>query len=275
MTYKTVLLVLDANQFEADLTAAADLCAAASAHLSVFLVKVAAPPQFGDYAALSLAWLDIRAAEIEQLDKAVVSARTTLNGLGISFDVACEYTETAWDDDLIGERARYADVTLIGASMDPSLQTRAIEGALFYSARPVLLATNRQSVTLLPKRILLAWNSSFESTRAAREALDMMKKAESVNVVLVDPTAASRRNGGEPGADVATYLSRHGIHVTVDRLPSAGRQVEEVLKQHALDTSADLIVMGAYGHTRLRQRIFGGVTKAMIEAPVVPVLMVR
>ncbi len=93
MTYKTVLLVLDANQYEADLAAAADLCAAADAHLSVFLVKVAAPPQFGDYAALSVAWLDIRAAEFEQLDKAVDAARTTLKDLGLSFDVAGEYTE--------------------------------------------------------------------------------------------------------------------------------------------------------------------------------------
>ncbi len=234
-----------------------------------------APPQFGDYTALSVAWLDIRAAEIEQLDKAIEASRTTLKDLGISSDVAGEYIETAWDDDLVGERARYADVTLIGTSMDPSLRTRAIEGALFYSARPVLLATNRQSVTLLPKRILLAWNSSFESTRAAREALDMMRNAESVNVVLVDPTAAPRSNGDEPGADVATYLARHGIKVTVDRLPSAGRRVEEILNQHALDTAADLIVMGAYGRSRLREKVFGGVTKAMIEAPIVPVLMVR
>jgi nucleotide-binding universal stress UspA family protein len=102
----------------------------------------------------------------------------------------------------------------------------------------------------------------------------MMKNAESVNVVLVDPTA-SRWNGHEPGADVATYLARHGVKVTVDRLPSAERPVNEVLNEHAIDTSADLIVIGAYGHTRLRERIFGGVTKAMIEAPVVPVLLVR
>ncbi|MDK1491248.1 universal stress protein [Sinorhizobium sp. 7-81] len=275
MTYKSVLQVLDANQFETDLTEAADLCAAANAHLSVLLVKVAAPLQFGDHAGLSVACLDMRMDEFEQLDKAVVAARTKLKDVGISFDVAGEYIETAWDNNLIGERARYADVTLIGTGMDPALRTRFIEGVLFCSARPVLLAAHRQPVTLLPKKILLAWNSSFESTRAAREALDMMRNAESVQVVLVDPTAASRRNGEEPGADVATYLARHGIKVTVDRLPSAGRRVEEVLNQHAVETSADLIVMGAYGHTRLREKIFGGVTKAMIEAPIVPMLMVR
>ncbi|MEY9626348.1 nucleotide-binding universal stress UspA family protein [Sinorhizobium fredii] len=270
MTYKTILLVIDPTQYETDLRAAADLCAAANAHLSVLLVKLAAPPPIGDYAALSVAWLDERASDIEQLDKAVEIARTTLKDLRISFEVDGMYTERAWADNEIGERARYADVTLIGASLsfDAPLRVRSIDGALFYSARPVLFAAHRQSVTLLPKRILLAWNSSLEAARAAREALEIMKRAEEVNVVLVDPTAASARNGEEPGADIATYLARHGIKVTVDRLPSAGRRVEEVLNQHAVDSSADLIVMGAYGHSRVREKVFGfSLSKPCRDAP--------
>jgi nucleotide-binding universal stress UspA family protein len=90
---------------------------------------------------------------------------------------------------------------------------------------------------------------------------------------MVDPRAASARNGEEPGADVAAYLARHGIEVTVDRLASGGRPVDEVLNQHALDVSADLIVMGGYSHSRLRERIFGGVTRAILEEPSVCVLM--
>ncbi|MCG5485491.1 MAG: universal stress protein [Sinorhizobium meliloti] len=277
MTYKTILLIIGANDQENDLAAAADLSATAGAHLSVLVVQLAAPPAVGDYTALSVALLDERAEEMKQLDEAVRRARATLKDLGISFDANGIYCETAWADDDVGSRARYADLTLIGASLqtDPSLRNRTIDGALFYSARPVLLATNRQPVTLRPKKILLAWNSTMESARAAREAIELMESAEEVNVVLVDPSAAPARNGEEPGADIATYLVRHGVNVTVDRLPSAGRRVEEVLNQHAIDSSADLIVMGAYGHTRLRERIFGGVTKAMIEAPIVPVLMVH
>ena len=277
MTYKTILLIIGANDQENDLAAAADLSATAGAHLSVLVVQLAAPPAVGDYAALSVALLDERAEEMKQLDEAVKRARATLKDLGISFDANGIYCETAWADDDVGSRARYADVTLIGANLqtDPSLRSRAIDGALFYSARPVLLATNRQPVTLRPKKILLAWNSTMESARAAREAMALMESAEEVNVVLVDPSAAPARNGEEPGADIATYLARHIVNVTVDRLPSAGRRVEEVLNQHAIDISADLIVMGAYGHTRLRERIFGGVTKAMIERPIVPVLMVH
>ncbi|WP_104667032.1 universal stress protein [Ensifer adhaerens] len=277
MTYKTVLLVADAENYDIDLRTAADLCVAADAHLSVLLVKLAAPVPLGDYAAMSVAWLDLRAGDTEKLGDAVMNSRTTLETLGISFDVNGCYPEEAWVEDEIGERARYADVTLIGASLKASsrLRSHAIEGALFRSAHPVLLSGNRQSVTLTPKKVLLAWNSTIEATRAAREALEMMKNADSVNVVLVDPKAAPARNGEEPGADVATYLARHGIEVTVDRLPSAGRQVSEVLLQHAIDTASDLMVMGAYGHSRVRERMFGGVTKAMIETPAVPVLMVH
>nr|WP_244422754.1 universal stress protein [Sinorhizobium meliloti] len=98
------------------------------------------------------------------------------------------------------------------------------------------------------------------------------KTPRGVHLVLVDPKT---KNGEEPGADVATYLARHRVKVTVDRLPSAGGPVEEVLAQHARDTSAGLIVIGAYGNSRIRERVFGGVTKSMIDAPILPVLMVR
>lgn len=93
--------------------------------------------------------------------------------------------------------------------------------------------------------------------------------------MLVDPLEGDEDQGAEPGADAAAYLARHGIKVTVDRLPSQGRTVASVLRRHATDTAADLLVMGAYGHSRLRERIFGGVTSAMIEEPTLPVLMAR
>ncbi|PDT85810.1 universal stress protein [Sinorhizobium sp. BJ1] len=274
MTYKTILLVVGASQFEDDLRAAVDLCASEGAHLSVLASKIATLPPMGDLAAISAAWIDSRDSDMEQLRQAAREAQEILGSAGISFDVVGRYSETMRLGQDVGERARYADVALIGASLrvDELLRRGVIEGALFYSARPVLLASNLRSATLQPKNVLLAWNSTMESARAVREALDIMRNAEGVNLVLVDPKT---KNGEEPGADVATYLARHDVKVTVDGLPSAGRAVEEVLAQHARDTSADLIVMGAYGHSRIRERVFGGVTKAMIDAPAMPVLMVR
>ncbi|MEP6195164.1 MAG: universal stress protein, partial [Nitratireductor sp.] len=99
--------------------------------------------------------------------------------------------------------------------------------------------------------------------------------AKEVSLALVDPVAGNAVYGEEPGADLATYLSRHGAKVTVDRLPSQGRSVADILRRHATDKDAELMVMGAYGHSRLRERLFGGVTKSMLEQPPVPVLMAR
>ncbi|MBK5571679.1 MAG: universal stress protein [Ensifer sp. SSB1] len=273
----TVLLVADADNYESDLRAAVDLCVAGNVHLTVLLMMLAAPVPLGDYAAMSVAWIEVRDGDTGRLGKAVMSARATLETLGVSFEIHGSYPEEAWVEDDVGERARYADLTLVGTSLlaNRRLRSHVVEGALFNSARPVLLSGNRQSVTLSPKKILLAWNSTIEASRALREALEMMKSADIVNIVLIDPKATQAANGEEPGSDVATYLSRHGIKVTVDRLPSSGREVSEVLVQHAIDTAADLIVMGAYGHSRVRERVFGGVTKAMLNAPVVPVLMIH
>jgi len=103
----------------------------------------------------------------------------------------------------------------------------------------------------------------------------MMTWAEEVHVVLVDPDSSYWVSGGEPGADVAAYLARHGIKVLVEQLASGGRLVEDVLEKHALEISADLIVMGAYGHSRLRERIFGGVTASVLQDAKFPVLIAR
>ena len=126
-----------------------------------------------------------------------------------------------------------------------------------------------------PKCVLVAWDASLEASRAVRESLDILSAADEVRVVMVDPIEDERHHGAEPGADVATYLSRHGVKVAVDRLPSSNHSFAEVLRQHAVDTGADLLVMGAYGHSRLRERIFGGVTRSMIEDTGLPIIMAR
>lgn len=278
MAYRTILSVVGFNHFDDDLQAASELSAQSGAHLSALVVKLAAPPPLGDYAAtMSLAWIEERERDITELRGGTEMAKALLSRSGISFQVDSHYTEVASAGSAIGERARYADLTVVGAGLSahPDLHSRAIDGALFNSARPVLLVPEDRSATLTPRKVLLAWNSHLEAARAAREAMEMMAGADVVHVALVDPEGLPERNGEEPGADVATYLARHGVKATVDRLPSAGRRVDEVLNQHAVDIQADLMVMGAYGHSRMRERMFGGVTKSMIDAAVVPTLMMH
>ena len=96
-----------------------------------------------------------------------------------------------------------------------------------------------------------------------------------MRIALIDPAEGESGHGAEPGADVAAYLARHGVKVTVDRVPRQGKSVASMLRQHAVDTTAELLVMGGYGHSRLRERIFGGVTKSMLDRPPLPIFMAR
>ncbi len=276
MTYKTILAVVGVDHSADDLRAAAQVCASANAHLSLLIVKLAASPPIGDFAAaISIDWLNERQREVVKLESCVASATDVLTREGISFSVETKYTEAAWADDEIGERARYADLTLVGDGLmlDPELRSRTIDGTLFNSARPVLVLPKGKPARLDPRTVVLAWNSRLEAARAVREALDLLKGAKIVHVTMVDPRSAYGKNGEEPGADIAGYLARHGVSVSVERLPSGGHRVDDVINRFASDVAADLIVMGAYGHSRMRERVFGGVTRSMLENAVVPVLM--
>ncbi|MER8483473.1 universal stress protein [Mesorhizobium sp. M1322] len=278
MAFRTILTVTGPNKGDEDLKLVADLCSEIGAHLAVLVVAIAAPPPVGEYAAVvSEAWLDERRADEDLLKKRTAAVSAFLAGRAPSADVSSEYPEAGWADDTIGRRARYADITVVGPELlaNETLKSKAIEGALFSSGKPLLLIPEGSRPTLKPKRVLIAWDARLESSRAVRESLDLLPSADEVHLVMVDPVADEYRHGAEPGADAAAYLARHGVNVTVDRLPSLDHSVADVLRRHAFDIAADLMVMGAYGHSRLRERIFGGVTISMIEDPPVPILMAR
>lgn len=278
MSFSTVLNIVGVNQSDKDVQMAIDLCAEIKAHLSVLVMAMAAPPPVGQYAAvMSDAWTRERETDVARLDSRVEQISELIANSGLSSDVASEYAELTWADEVIGERARYADVTVLGPELasDGGLKLRAVNGGLFASGRPLVIVPAGAAPTLRPKTVLLAWDSRIEAARAVREAIDLMAGADRVHVTLVDPEGVLGGNGPEPGADIATYLARHGCKVVVDRLPGLGHTIADVLRQHAVDVAADLVVMGAYGHSRLRERIFGGVTQSMLDEATVPVLMAR
>lgn len=277
MAYKTILNVTGVDQGDHDLRLAADLCAQVDAHLSALVVAIAAPPPMGDAVMMADLWAKERQAVLERVTERAEVVSAFLAKIGRRGDVSSDYPDLAWVDEAVGLRARYTDLTVIGPEIlkTETLKSKIIEGILFSSGRPLLLVPEGFTATLKPKRVVVAWDSSFEASRALREALDMLDEADEIHVTLVDPVADDMGQGAEPGTDVAAYLSRRGLNVTVDRLPSSGHSVAEVLSRHAVDTAAELMVMGAYGHSRLRERLFGGVTKSMLAAPPLPILTAR
>jgi len=277
MTIKTVLAVLGVDHWADDLSNAVKFCEGHDAHLTALVMSMGAVPAIATYQAISTAWLDEQQREIEHLGEEAAAVKAELRNADLSSDVQEIYTEFAWVDDDIAERSLYADLVLVEAqtTRDEPLRKRVIDGALFQSPTPILINPAKRPMTTSPKSVLLAWDSSNEAARAARQSLDFLKASDTVHVTLIDPVSSATANGEEPGADIAAYLARHGINVEVDRVPSGGRRVDEALRQHALDVAADLIVMGAYNHPRLQQRLFGGVTQSMLKDSTVPMFLSR
>lgn len=266
MRYRTILTVLGVNDFRDDLDNAIVTGQSVDAHLSVVVMAITAPPPFGAAAEMvSAVRLEEREGNLAKLAESTRQAEEQLASSGLSFDVQSICTEAAWADEEIAARALYVDLTLVGhrAARDKELCRQIVNGTLFQVPAPMLLNPSDHAADLEPSSVLIAWNSRIEAARAVQQALPILQQAREVHLVMVDPGASA--SGEEPGADVAAYLARQGVALSVEAVASGGRPVEKVLKQRTIEIGADLIVMGAYGHSRLREHIFGGVTRAMIE----------
>ena len=177
----------------------------------------------------------------------------------------------------VGVHAYYADLVVI-ARPDPAGQTARppglAESLILSSGRPIIVFPPRGTASRA-RRILVGWNARRESIRAVADALPLLVKAKAVEVLVVDHQRHSEDHGQEPGADIARHLARHGVNVEVRRLSSGGKDVGGLLVSQAAAFGADLLVMGAYGHTQLREWMFGGVTRTVLYEAALPVLMSR
>ena len=168
---------------------------------------------------------------------------------------------------------RYADLAVIGqADSDGSRAPLDLPERLVLAAgRPILMVPSVGGFATLAKRILVAWNPSREATRAVTDAIPFLKQADNVYVMTVNPMKGE--HGAVPGADIGLYLARHGVRVEVKTDHGAEIDVGNELLSRAADLDVDFIVMGGYGHSRLKEWVLGGATRTMLESMTVPVLM--
>lgn len=193
--------------------------------------------------------------------------------------------DTRWASDTLGGMPEiaaihgyYADLPIVGQPGTgdfAALRNAIFDGVLYDSGRPALMIPEGWGGKPVGTKVVAAWSPSREASRAVHDALPFIAAAGGVSVAVVDPNVGDRTYGEEPGADIATALARWEVAVTVDRLPGAGQNVAEALLHHADAISADLIVMGGYGHSRLREALIGGVTRDMIATATVPVFFSR
>jgi nucleotide-binding universal stress UspA family protein len=172
--------------------------------------------------------------------------------------------------------ARYADLVVAARPVleSPEAPTVVPESLVFASGRPVILLPSEAPPTL-GRRIIVGWNASREATRAVADALPLLARAEAVELLIVDPECHSGSHGEEPGADVARHLARHEVRVEVRTVASRGEDIGSVLLSRAAAFGADLLVMGAYGHSRLTELAFGGATRTALHEAELPLFMSR
>jgi nucleotide-binding universal stress UspA family protein len=204
------------------------------------------------------------------------ATRACWHDVDVPFEVRVVETHYMPSSGVAALHARYADLAVMAAPADAT--ARRNSEALFLdllldSGRPVLrLPATATPSPLPPRRVVVAWKPTREAARAVHDALPLLRRAERVDVVSVDPVVDEHHHGEQPGADIAAHLARHGCRVEAVTRERGGESAGHVLLRHAASAGADLVVAGGFGHSRLREQWLGGFTRTLCEEATLPVL---
>lgn len=275
MAYKSILTVVtgpDAPQ----LATAVDMARAEDAHLEVLSLGIDRTQNeyyyAGATAMVSPELLQYAQRDAKACDDAV---KTRLNSEDIRWSSDTAVAQLGAIGSIVGFRSRFSDLVVQTRPYGKSggADTEAVvEAALFQGHAPVLVLPEDYKGTAFGKRILLAWNQSEEALAAAKAALPLLKAAAMVDITVIDPPKHGPERS-DPGGHLSQYLARHGVKTEISVLARTLPKVSEILNRHARDINADMMVMGAYGHSRFREAILGGATRNMLEMADLPVLM--
>jgi nucleotide-binding universal stress UspA family protein len=280
MALKDILVYVDdAKACPARLAVATALAQQHDAHLTG--LTIVSPPPIPAYVQANL---PREALEVQRRHTRAKADRAKQN-----FDEAiaatgrearAEWREAHGDgrrDQVAEMHARYADLAIVGQA-DPDDERPEsdflAETLMFGAGRPILVVPYIGATAgVVGERAIVAWDAGREATRAVNDALPILEVAKWVEVLVVNPSPGLGGHGEEPGADIALHLSRHNVKATSEHLVAEDIDVADTILSRCADQSADLLVMGAYGHSRLREMVLGGATRHILRHMTVPVLM--
>ncbi|MXN66222.1 universal stress protein [Stappia sp. GBMRC 2046] len=273
MAIKDILTVVDLNGKQAAPKLALDLASRTGAHVTG--LSIAFEPVVPGFIAAPMPADYIEIARDSAL-KAAAKAGEAFSDLarknGVSSEVRTAEMITGGTAEPVISHCRFTDLVVIGQDNpdepEPMRET-LIEAVLFESGVPVLVVPYIGS-QLKMKNVLVAWDGSPTASRAVHAALPLLAMAEKVTVMMVETGKVSH---GQPGADIATYLARHNLDVTVDLVPRPQTGIADAILNYVSDQGVDMVAMGGYGHSRMREFLFGGATREILAAMTVPILM--
>ncbi len=274
MKNATLLVVLGKGAKPADLEPLSSSAREHNLRLSVLILGAMPPiPVFnygmGGYGGSAIPdhWHQQVDAQNKQLDINREEISQYLADQGASADVRVVSGDTIALMDAVARIALACDRVVFGDDLrdDERLFNDALRAALFRAPVGVMLNAMKSPAALAPKSVFVAWKATIAASRAAHAAMPTLRAADTVTLALFDPVATRAQDGENPGSDVAAWLTHQGCTVDVQQYPSGGGEISKALMQRANENSADLIVMGAYDHSRLRETVFGSTTRRMVE----------
>ncbi|GGA54525.1 universal stress protein [Nitratireductor aestuarii] len=236
------------------------------------LPVVLATPMEGPFLAVTND-MEHEAAERHARLRDMVEERARVEGVSLEWR---GFDSISGDSAVSGiDSARSADLVVVLQNDPKGIAAADLETLLFHSGRPVLFvphAYTRNGATF--QKVVIAWNGSKESARAAFDALPLLKEAGSVEILTIDAPDGGG-SGGKDGTAIATALARHGLDVTIMARQSGKMAEADILNAAIMESGADLLVMGAFGRSRLAEFVFGGMTRSVLQSITVPTLMSR
>lgn len=279
MKNATILTVLGPKSPLHSLTLTIEMARNTNAHLAFLVVaavvqfpayRIGIPPYGSMYVPGD--WQEAVNAAKRDLDAKREELEELLRTEGVSGDVTVVSCEPPLITDAVAERAKLCDMAQIADDLreDKLVFRNALHGLLFHT--PVGTVLNGPT-RLKPKKVFVAWNTSLPSARAVHQALPILMAADEVIIASFDPVMIPSQDGENPGSDVAKWLSHHGCNVAVQQYPSGGKDIGDAILSRATELGADLIVAGAYGHSKLRENIFGGTSQILIDQKGIPTFL--
>jgi nucleotide-binding universal stress UspA family protein len=192
---------------------------------------------------------------------------------GLSFESHQLAASAAGAADRFAHLGRRFDLTVVGQPHpdNPAMQDMILETALFQTGHPVIAVPYIHTEAFKVDRTMVCWDGGRNAARAIRDAMPLLTRAKTVEVFMI--TGERGKPDEIPGIDMGQHLARHGLNVTVSRVPRGDVDIAQVILSHAADSAADFVVMGGYGHSRLREFILGGATRGILETMTVPTLL--
>jgi nucleotide-binding universal stress UspA family protein len=278
VTYKSLLLHLEADPGRESCEGLALVLAARfGAHLTGLALAVDPDLTGYELSAMMIEALNAqREAAMKEAKATAERFRQTAEHAGQSVECRIESCFSSACTEVINIHARYCDLVIMAQSDPDTLRpcgAHLPEHVVLSSGRPLLIAPRSGKAPDPGKRITVAWDASREAMRAVSDAIPFLEQADAVQVLTVNAESRLSGHGADPGADIALLLSRYGCPVEVRAVHAADGDVGGTILSSLNDFSADLLVMGAYGHWRLRELVLGGVTQKVLAEMPLHVLM--